>query len=50
MYLYGLETIGTLLLAIVGFVVVLFAQFRITASYSKFLAIPLFIYRSVYNR
>ena len=36
MYLYGLETIGTLLLSIVGFGVVLFAQFRVNSAYSKY--------------
>ena len=36
MYLYGLETIGTLLLSIIGFGAVLFAQFRINSAYSKY--------------
>lgn len=36
MYLYGLETIGTILLSIIGFGAVLFAQFRINFSYSKY--------------
>ena len=36
MYLYGLETIGTLLLSIVGFGAVLFAQFRVNSAYSKY--------------
>lgn len=36
MYLYGLETIGTILLSIIGFGAVLFAQFRINSSYSKY--------------
>ena len=36
MYLYGLETIGTIVLSIIGFGAVLFAQFRINSSYSKY--------------
>ena len=36
MYLYGLETIGTILLSLIGFGAVLFAQIRINSSYSKY--------------
>lgn len=36
MYLYGLETIGTILLSIIGFGAVLFAQICINSSYSKY--------------
>lgn len=36
MYLYGLETVGTILLSIVGFGAVLFAQIRINSAYSKY--------------
>ena len=36
MYLYGLETIGTIVLSIIGFGAVLFAQFRINSAYSKY--------------
>ena len=36
MYLYGFETVVTLMLSILGFGIVIFAQFRIQSSYSKY--------------
>ncbi len=36
MYLYGLETMATLMLSILGFGIVIFAQLRIQSSYSKY--------------
>lgn len=36
MYLYGLETIGTIMLSILGFGLVLVAQFRINSAYGRY--------------
>jgi len=36
MYIYGLETSLTLFLALIGFIIVLFAQAKIKTSYSKY--------------
>lgn len=36
MYLYGLETILTLLVALLGFGITIFAQIKVTSAYSKY--------------
>lgn len=36
MYLYGLETIVTIFISVIGFVIVLYAQIKVQSSYTKY--------------